>query len=254
MSIEAMVAVFNHSVAKGNVRLVELAIADNANADGYAWPGAGEIARKAGVCEKTVQRCIAKAQELGELEVVARSGTSNMYRILVSAPSENQEDKVSRVDSSVQGVGTAVSTPPRTAVSDEPSIEPSIEPSSSASVTQGEVAQRITSEFWESTFPKPSASFLAIRMRVQEALDGGHEPDAISQALPTMQAFTRNSFDFALRKGRPAHSSRGSTTPAHDPDCSSCGGTGWIPDPCDPNDRTSLPCMADLTSQKELVL
>jgi hypothetical protein len=65
---------------------------------------------------------------------------------------------------------------------------------------------------WERRPTKPVCGFVALRTRVQEALDAGHSPEAIAAAMPNMSVFSRNAFDFALsgtsRPGRPGRPSR----------------------------------------------
>lgn len=71
MSFRNVADVFDYSQASGNDRLVLLAIAENANDDAReAWPSIREIARKANIDQRTVQRSIRRLQELGELAVV----------------------------------------------------------------------------------------------------------------------------------------------------------------------------------------
>ena len=71
MSIEAMNAVWDHSQSKGNTRLVLLAIANAANPQGWnSYQFQESIAKRAGgISLRTVERCVAEAVEMGELEV-----------------------------------------------------------------------------------------------------------------------------------------------------------------------------------------
>ncbi len=84
MSVRVMTWVWDHSRAGGSDRLVLLAIADCASDDGSeAWPATATLARKTRVDERTVQRCVQRLVELGELEVMWRSGPrgTNRYRV-----------------------------------------------------------------------------------------------------------------------------------------------------------------------------
>jgi predicted transcriptional regulator len=82
MSIKIMDWVFENSKAQGIERLILLVIADHCNSEGEdAFPRISVIARRANVSERTVKRRIQDLVSLGELEVVKRNGTSNLYKI-----------------------------------------------------------------------------------------------------------------------------------------------------------------------------
>lgn len=66
------------------------------------------------------------------------------------------------------------------------------------------VADRLARAEWERLPTKPVAGFLALRARIEEALDAGYSEGELSRALPTIKAFTRNGFDLALRQTRAA--------------------------------------------------
>jgi hypothetical protein len=92
MSVAATTWVWKHSQSGGNDRLVLLAIADAADAQGAnAWPRVSTIAIMAGLSVRTVQRCIQSLVELGELEVERQAGREdlpdrwrpNRYRIVL---------------------------------------------------------------------------------------------------------------------------------------------------------------------------
>lgn len=81
MSVKAMNAVFDHSEARLGSRLVMLALADNADDYGVAWPGVKELARKAKVSERAVQYAIEDLSLLGELVIYLRKSPwrTNLY-------------------------------------------------------------------------------------------------------------------------------------------------------------------------------
>lgn len=91
-----MTWVWDFSKAKGNDRLVLLAIADAADHDGSnAWPSVATLARKCGISESTVHRCIGRLIELGELAVdrqqggparMRRAARPNAYTVLMRQP------------------------------------------------------------------------------------------------------------------------------------------------------------------------
>lgn len=82
MSIKIMDWVFEKSKSQGLERLILLVIADHCNSEGEdAFPRISVIARRANVSERTVKRRLQDLVALGELEVIKRNGTSNLYRI-----------------------------------------------------------------------------------------------------------------------------------------------------------------------------
>lgn len=71
MSVKVMTAVFDHSRAMGNDRLVLLAIADEAKDDGTnAYPGFALLETKTRIPKRTIVRCIERLEKLGELTAV----------------------------------------------------------------------------------------------------------------------------------------------------------------------------------------
>lgn len=96
MSVKAMTWVWDYSQAKGNDRLVLLAIADSADHDGSnAWPSVATLCRKTGLSESTVHRCIRSLVKLGELRVDRQAGgparmraeaRPNAYTVLMAVP------------------------------------------------------------------------------------------------------------------------------------------------------------------------
>lgn len=85
MSIKIMDWVFDNSKSQGLERLILLVIADHCNHAGEdAFPRISVIARRANVSERTVKRRLQDLVALGELEVIKRSGTSNLYKIVTN--------------------------------------------------------------------------------------------------------------------------------------------------------------------------
>lgn len=78
-----MADVWAYSEAKGNDRLVLLAIADHANdEDRQAWPSIAHLAGKCRLSRSTVKRALARLALNGELRlVVAGDGTVNRYAV-----------------------------------------------------------------------------------------------------------------------------------------------------------------------------
>ena len=91
MSIKIMEWVFQNSKAQGLERLILLVIADHCNSEGEdAFPRISVIAKRANVSERTVQRKIQDLINLGELAVINRAGTSNLYKIVVPGLNDDQ--------------------------------------------------------------------------------------------------------------------------------------------------------------------
>ena len=84
MAIKVMDWVFEKSKSQGLERLILLVIADHCNSDGeHAFPRISVIARRANVSQRTVKRKLQDLIERGELSVVQRQGTSNLYKIVI---------------------------------------------------------------------------------------------------------------------------------------------------------------------------
>ena len=84
-----MTWVWNCSRSRHGARLVLLAIADCASADGgNAWPSNAELRRKSGLGERAVQSAVAELVSLGELEVAWNKGPKgcNSYRVIMDDP------------------------------------------------------------------------------------------------------------------------------------------------------------------------
>lgn len=137
MSIKVSSLVWQNGPDKSPDMLMLLAIADNADDDGTAWPSIETLARKCRVDRRTAQRTVRRLEVDGWLTTITGGGTRggrevgipNRYRIDVhrlstaalTPPSSN-----SGVDDSQQrrsGAPKAASTP------QEPSVEPPEEPS-----------------------------------------------------------------------------------------------------------------------------
>lgn len=83
-----MASVWEHSRQKGTALLMLLAIADNANDYGEAWPAVGTLARKCRMTVRNAQMLIKQLQEAGELVVSVQegfptaTGKTNIYTII----------------------------------------------------------------------------------------------------------------------------------------------------------------------------
>lgn len=103
MSIRVMTRVWEHSGHKGSNLLLMLALADNANDDGIAWPGQKYLADKIRMSERTVRRLVGELVESGELEVLEQGGSgpraTTMYRITV----RDKADKMTAIENDQGG-------------------------------------------------------------------------------------------------------------------------------------------------------
>lgn len=91
MSMAPMIRVLYQSRLKANERLVLLAIADNADDIGVAWPGIPTIAHKmGGVSHQTVRTAMRAAMEKGELLIAWGSGRrgANVYWVRTGVPED----------------------------------------------------------------------------------------------------------------------------------------------------------------------
>lgn len=90
MSIKIMNAVWHLSKQKGTPLLLMIAIADNANDNGEAWPGIEYLARKIRMSERQTQRLVRDLERTDELIVERGGGRGNAHRyfILVGKPPE----------------------------------------------------------------------------------------------------------------------------------------------------------------------
>lgn len=86
MSGLVMGTVLKYSRSRGNARLVLLVIGDCCKDDGSdAWPSVSLIAERAGISERTVQRCLQELTELGELQIRYKAGPreANLYDVIM---------------------------------------------------------------------------------------------------------------------------------------------------------------------------
>lgn len=87
MSIKAMTWAWGLAELPLRESMVLLALADNANDEGYCWPSQETIAVKSRGSVRTVKRAVAFLQDAGLVEVQRRGSQSgrrsNMYRLLV---------------------------------------------------------------------------------------------------------------------------------------------------------------------------
>jgi hypothetical protein len=122
MSIEVMTYVWKNSPSKSGRLLVLLALADRAHDNGICWPGVNELAKKARLGPRQVERALKELEADGEIErPKGRPSERFPYRIRQDdGPSPTTGSSSPMTGSSVAGVGTPIQ---------EPSVDPSKEPS-----------------------------------------------------------------------------------------------------------------------------
>ena len=130
MSVKVMAEVFAHSQATLGARLVLLAIADCVDDEQRTgWPSIPVVAKKAALSERAVQYAVRALHRAGELEIISRPGSSNLFRIPLGGEASFTPADFAPVKPASPG-GEASFTPgvkpasPRTIR--EPSREPSV--------------------------------------------------------------------------------------------------------------------------------
>ncbi len=98
MSIEIMTRVWKQSKQGGSQLLLLLAIADNANDGGFAWPGQKYLADKIRMNKKSIPRLTKKLQEAGELFIHnrAEAGKVTQYIVTVGMGWDQLEETLKR--------------------------------------------------------------------------------------------------------------------------------------------------------------
>lgn len=184
MSIKVMNYVWDHSDAQGTELLCLLAIADNANDDGEAFPGIARIAKKCRVGERAIQKVLRKLQDSGEIEVrighglKTTTGHTNRYVLLkyqewvnvgTPQPARGERGDTPGVNSGTpQGVNVGTPKPSVLTIS-KPSVK-----SKGARVDHSPVAQRAAP-----TVPTPPPPALT-----QSEIDGFAEATNIKATAP----------------------------------------------------------------------
>jgi hypothetical protein len=92
-----MRAVFQRSRARGNARLVLLAIASYANDEGKAWPGIDTLSQDTNLTRRSVIRSFKPLVQLKELTIVRQTRRPNLYYIhLPSSRPQNDRAQPTR--------------------------------------------------------------------------------------------------------------------------------------------------------------
>lgn len=131
--------VWNNSKQKGSAKLMLLAIADNANDHGDAYPGIKKLAKKCSTTVRNAQKIIAKLEVDGELKVYSNLGTktssgwTNLFRVIMKGVNDTTPLTLPQGAQGVNG-RTSHEVSPRSPHRVSPrSPKPSVEPSEESS-------------------------------------------------------------------------------------------------------------------------
>lgn len=100
-------------------KMVLLAIADNANDEGYCWPSVKTLQKKSSMSRSSVQNCINKLIIKGYLKRELRFNSSSNFRIEIPPPTTKAPCDTPRPDKRLPPPTSA--TPPALHVGTEPS-------------------------------------------------------------------------------------------------------------------------------------
>lgn len=220
MSVKVMTWVWDHSRAAGNDRLVLLAIADHCGDDGYdAFPKLATLAKKTGLADRTVRRCIDRLIDLGELVVEERAGGSakvearhrpHLYQVVmrpVTVSATTGQD-----DRSATGHG------------DRSIREPSEgQPSLNRSALQSggeDPATALLRAWWDELVaagePTPAQPWPAMLQVVRAMLKAGHAESRVAWALRNSPTVSTGALTMAINRRLGKGTRRSSTATALD--------------------------------------
>ena len=127
-SVEALAWVFRHSASRLGTRLVLLALADFAQADGRdAFPSVATLAANAGVSKRAARSSLRRLEQTGE---IVRTGTSDHGTIVYALRLGGAAESAGAAGSDTKG--GQKTTADVSSTSANPSFNPSEEPSSSS--------------------------------------------------------------------------------------------------------------------------
>jgi hypothetical protein len=97
VSIKRITAVWDLSIHSGTALLLMLALADNADDNGLAWPGISTLAQRTRTGERAVKTQLKKLETSGELHTYRRRGQHNFYFVRVGISAEQEAAAVERL-------------------------------------------------------------------------------------------------------------------------------------------------------------
>lgn len=98
MSVKIIQRVWEFSKAKGVDRLILIAIADNANDAGWAYPGLKNLCEKTLVSRPTMQKHLDDLVTLGELYIHAVNGRGHHYGVLAGMETEQKNELIASIE------------------------------------------------------------------------------------------------------------------------------------------------------------
>ena len=197
MSLDVLTAIWRAPPCKGGDLLCLLAIADNADEFGYAWPSIATIAKKAAMGERGAQKCVQKLAGAGLISIKRGGGRNktNAYQITTNGigvetehtnPEQNTPNKVHPLPNINPEQSCINPEPafakPRTPVhpnSQEPPIEPSLPLLSPIDILSSVVRRETAVDFsaHRKSLKKPLTDIAA--RRLVKAVEFHHDPDSV---------------------------------------------------------------------------
>lgn len=136
MSIAWMTRVWRSPAPKGADRMMMLALADNANDEGFCWPSIRTLSRKCAVSERAARRTVHRLRQSGYVAVEQRPGRSTVYHLHAARLTPVVDDTP---DADDRGVADDSPTP---VADDSPPLSPTTgEPSKNRQTNRQQQAQ-----------------------------------------------------------------------------------------------------------------
>jgi hypothetical protein len=174
-----MTSVWAKSKQSGGKLLCLLALADNADDDGYCYPGIETIAKKSRMSGRSVQRILGELKNDGELEIHPNKGKNgtNLYRVIAGGDKLSGGGDKCVPEMSPGGVTQLCRGGGDTAMSPEPSVNRQLEPS--GTVPPSEVAKGVTS--FHQAFTDGWCRRFEGRFRFKYVFAGGKDGTAVKK-------------------------------------------------------------------------
>lgn len=208
------------------LRMVLLAVADAANADGdHAHPGVAGVARFSLYSAGQVRRLLDELEAEGWLVVVEqgggrapgkRHGRATVYRVPMGddhpviarrawcAPSSLANARMSDPGSRAPAADTRAPALDTRASGCAPNGVPNGVPNGNFNGAPPAPGQEIARAVWDARTPRPAVPFIGI-VKIADALVGaGHEPDAIVAAMLAVPTISTRWVEAELNRRRPA--------------------------------------------------
>jgi len=112
MSIKRVTSIWDKSTHSGTALLVLLALADNADDNGLAWPSIPTLAQRARCGERAVKTHIQTLERSGELRTFRRKGRHNFYIVTVGLDQTQIDSAVARLNGILKTSDPAITGDP----------------------------------------------------------------------------------------------------------------------------------------------